>query len=576
MKFSIALIAKNEENTLPRLIESLSEFQKRGGEIVLLDTGSTDDTANIAESLGCKVERVGEKFVTTIDKEMADKINSHFIVEDDKPIVEVGQKLFDYASARNYIADFATNDVIATPDCDEIYTKFDIDKIEKAIENGAEQLEYNFVFSHDQYGNEAIKFMHCKFYNKKKLHWEGIVHEVLVGNAKRVFLDESIIKLEHWQNVETNRSGYLRGLALDCYLNQDNDRNSHYLGRELLWTGRQKSAIKELERHVSMNRWHAEKAQSMIYIGDAYGQLNNPEKQIEYYNKAFYHDSSRPEALIKIADFYLFNKNYLGAIAYAKASLEIEYTPFYGNNMEHYTNKPHEILYRAYGWTSKINEAKYHLDKCLEYQPINQEYLRDYQYYNDLPLVSIIIPQLGREEGLKKCLDSIKALNYPTDKIEIIIEEGDETVPVKVKKGYEKATGDLIVYGANDIEFTPNSLTRAVLDSKQKGLVVFDTGVRNNEGFICEHFLIRRDLVEKIGEIFDTDFHHVGVDDLLWKKCDLLGEAMISKAYIQHNHFSRIGSGVERDEVIDKGYSKVTEDRKLLEIKLNKLKPQMA
>jgi glycosyltransferase involved in cell wall biosynthesis len=49
--FSVALIARNEEKTLPRLIESLSEFQRFGGEILLLDTGSTDNTVQVAKDL---------------------------------------------------------------------------------------------------------------------------------------------------------------------------------------------------------------------------------------------------------------------------------------------------------------------------------------------------------------------------------------------------------------------------------------------------------------------------------------------------------------------------------------------
>jgi glycosyltransferase involved in cell wall biosynthesis len=53
--FSVALIAKNESKTLPRLIASLAEFKERGGEIILADTGSTDGTPKVAADLGCIV-----------------------------------------------------------------------------------------------------------------------------------------------------------------------------------------------------------------------------------------------------------------------------------------------------------------------------------------------------------------------------------------------------------------------------------------------------------------------------------------------------------------------------------------
>ena len=169
--FSIILIARNEEVTLPRLVKSLKHYQELGGEIIIVDTGSTDNTAQVARDLGCIVEEVGDRFITIIDEEKAQQINERFIVDDEQPLVTIGDKLFDFASARNFAASLGKNDMIAMPDCDEIYTKFDVEKIEEAIKNGVEQLEYNFVFSHDQFGNEAIKFLHCKFYDRRKLSW---------------------------------------------------------------------------------------------------------------------------------------------------------------------------------------------------------------------------------------------------------------------------------------------------------------------------------------------------------------------------------------------------------------------
>ncbi len=222
MNFSVCLIAKNEGKTLPRLLSSLEGFKERGGKVLVLDTGSTDNTVQVAEDWGCEVHAVGEKFIVEISEQEAKAINEMFVVDGEPALVKSGDRLFDYSSARNYIAGFSPTDMIATPDCDEIFTTFNLDAIEAQINDGADQLEYNFVFSHDEFGNEAIKFRHCKFYNHKKLKWVGIIHEVLQGRATPRFLDESVIKLEHYQNHETDRSGYLRGLALDCYRDPSN------------------------------------------------------------------------------------------------------------------------------------------------------------------------------------------------------------------------------------------------------------------------------------------------------------------------------------------------------------------
>jgi hypothetical protein len=46
---------------------SLKEFQAKGGEILLVDTGSTDSIMKVERSLGCKVDGAGVKFIHVID-----------------------------------------------------------------------------------------------------------------------------------------------------------------------------------------------------------------------------------------------------------------------------------------------------------------------------------------------------------------------------------------------------------------------------------------------------------------------------------------------------------------------------
>jgi glycosyltransferase involved in cell wall biosynthesis/SAM-dependent methyltransferase len=381
MNFSVALIARNEAASLPRLVKSLSEFQKRGGEIVLVDTGSTDNTVEVAKSLGCKVFEEGERFIYSISEDIALQINQLFIVGDEPNVVNPGDKLFNYSAARNYAASVASNNMVAMPDCDEAYTMLNLDALEDVIKNGAEQLEYQFVFAHDAAGNASVQFRHCKFYDRRKMRWTGVVHEILQGSANRVYLAEDVIKLEHWQAPQDHRSRYLTGLALDCFQNQSNDRNSHYLGREMVWTGRPRSAIKELTRHISMNGWPAERAQSMIFIGDAYINLGLEEQAVESFHRAFASDGSRRESLLRLAQHY-FRKNDPQKVAcYCAAALEIPWADFYANHMSNYTNEPHELMYWAQWYLGKREESKKHFDLAYSYCPTNPKYIHDRQFY---------------------------------------------------------------------------------------------------------------------------------------------------------------------------------------------------
>jgi glycosyltransferase involved in cell wall biosynthesis len=336
----------------------------------------------LARSLGCKVTEVGEKFITVIDEKLARDINERFVAEGEPAIVAVGNRLFDFAAARNYATSLATNDMICTLDADEAYSVLNIDEVNSLINQGFEQFEYQFIFAHDGYGRPSVQFVQSKFFDRRKVQWVGIVHEVLLGTAKRLLLAQNLILLEHWQQPGAeHRSNYIVGLALDCYQHPDKDRQSHYLARELLWSGRPKSALKEFERHVTMNGWLAERAQSMIFMGDCYGQLNNPEKQVELYQKAFYTDPERREALIKLARFYRSNNVPKMVIYYAKMSLDIPWTDYYANEKQMYEQEPHELLYWAYGWIGDVANAQKHLLICLDYLPDYPPYLRDTQYY---------------------------------------------------------------------------------------------------------------------------------------------------------------------------------------------------
>lgn len=573
--FTIALIGRNEGLTIPRLVASLGEFKNRGGEILLLDTGSTDNTVEVAKSLGCVVVSVGDQFQIRIDKDKAEEINKKFVVENETPVILMGNTLFDFASSRNFIANIAKTDWIWMPDCDESFTHFDLEEIEKAISNkNVDRLEYEYIFSHDAYGNPAIRFMHSKMYRKSNLEWKGIVHEVLTLKDGKIplpatYLPEDQVLLEHFQNNETNRSGYLKGLALDCYLNPESDRNSHYFAREMLFNGRPLSAIKEFERHLAMNKWVTEASQSMIFIGDAYRRMEKD--PTSYYERAFEMEPNRREPLIRLAEYYSSKDDHQKVVEYAEKSLSILRGNFYADYQEHYTYRPHDLLYKAYWYLNNKEKSKENYDISASYKPHDPWILKDRRFYYQLPKITIILPTLDREIGVTRCLNSIKTLNYPQELIETFVIKGEKTVPEKVKEGLELASGEYIVYAADDCEFTPNSLIIAILEDKD--LVSFNTGkLYDDYGNICEHFIIKKEFISKIGgEIFDTEFHHIGVDNLLWAKANKYGTVKYcEEAIVHHYHFTR---GGQMDKTYEKGWDKqfLEKDRELLKNKLIEL-----
>jgi glycosyltransferase involved in cell wall biosynthesis len=574
------MIAKNEGNYIPRMLRSLGNFILNGGDVIVVDTGSSDNTAQIARDAGCTVMEVWNRYKISPDIHEIDNINNHFIVAGEQPLFKQGDSLFDFSSARNYAAALADNDMISCQDADEEYTVLDIDKINKLIEEGYDQFNYNFIFSHNEYGKPLVEFTQSKFYNRKKMKWNGLVHEVLgtiaPQNIKLTTLDPTILKLEHWQNLNQPRGQYLRGLALDCYRNQNNDRNSHYLGRELLWNGRPKSAIKEFERHIKMGRWAMEEAQSMLFIGDAYGILNQPDKQVEYYHKSFQHDGTRREPLIRLADFYRKTNNPQKVVCYSKMAMEIPWHGFYANQKNHYEETPHEYAYWGYGWIGNIPEARKEILTALEYKPCNKQYLRDTKYYFGHPKVSIVIPTLGREDKLERCLKLIKE-NAGYDNYEVIVEhdsfDNRQGALKTFNRGVYKSNGDLIMFLSNDCLPEEDFLLRAVVHMiktypAMDGLVSCNDGNRNGE--LAIFWIGSKKLLPYLdGNFANEEYNHCYADNELTERCKQLGKySYCIDSLIKHDH--PFINGSEMDEVYKLAYNKdsVENDRILYETRL--------
>jgi glycosyltransferase involved in cell wall biosynthesis len=571
--FSVVVIARNESKTLPRLTESLKEFKARGGQLVLMDTGSTDGTQRLALDLGWEVHEA--TYTQRIGTAEAKEINAKFVKESDPELLEGGETFFDFSAARNNAAQFARCDVVAMPDCDEVYTKLDIDKINEAIRSGTHQFEYEFVFAHDSEGKPAVRFRHCKFYNKGVLYWTGIIHEILsplfpkLDAIKRDYVD--FIRLEHWQNPGTNRGNYLTGLAIDCNRNPNNDRNSHYFARELMYSGRYASAWDEFARHIKMNRWLAERAQSKIFQGDCAAAQGYPDIALEMYFEAWKLDGNRRLALVRIADHYYKTKDPQRCATFAHAALTVPKDSFYGNHESDYTWYPHEMLYWSSWQLGQKDAARISWNIARRYSPTNSKYLHDARFFMDLPKVSIVIPHVPDTRDIKGVLIAIQQnANYPNFEVHVEDDRCARGCPVTLNDGVVKTDGDLVMFLGDDCEPQPDFLIQAVLSHldfkwksrKDRAVTALNDGMWDGE--LATHWLADRDFKSALptGVFFHEGYHHVGCDN------ELTGFA---KKWCCYNYapLSKIKHTPVDDEVHRLGWQPnlVARDRELLKVR---------
>lgn len=145
---TLCMIVKNEEETLDKCLNSINNFVD---EIIIVDTGSTDNTKEISLKYTDKV--------------------FDFVWCD------------DFSKARNFSVSKASNSWILVLDADEVIIDFDMENIKKFSNDENNNIvgrlkrinEYE-----DQHGTKKYIERVNRFFNKNYFEYEGIIHEQVV------------------------------------------------------------------------------------------------------------------------------------------------------------------------------------------------------------------------------------------------------------------------------------------------------------------------------------------------------------------------------------------------------------
>jgi glycosyltransferase involved in cell wall biosynthesis len=375
-RFSVAVIARNEAHTLPRLLRSLDAFMRRGGEVVVVDTGSADDTPEVARRYGCRVVDAGRRFDTRLDAAQVEAIERRFARGGEGPLVTAGVRLFHFAEARQHAGLLAGNDRVLQLDASDEVLALDVDALEARLASARMGLlEYDL-----QLGGVTLAV--SRFYDRRLHHWEGRVHEGLYGNAaadpppgSRIRLTGRELLVRHHKDEAKSRS-YLAGLALDALARPGQARWKHYLGRELYYHRRYRSAIAVLEEHAAMtDAWSAERSQSLCFIGECLEALDEPDEATQSYRRASRVDPTRREPLLRLAALCSRRGDFHGAATSASEALAIARTSAFAELDASYTWLPHSILYWSLFWLGRREDARLHWETCRRLAPDDPRFL---------------------------------------------------------------------------------------------------------------------------------------------------------------------------------------------------------
>ena len=268
------MIVKNEEKVLDRCLKSIKDLFD---EIVIVDTGSNDNTIKIAQKYTNKI--------------------FYFCWCD------------NFSKARNYAIKNATSEYIFWLDADDIMpyeTYRYIKSIKDKLTSDVYMLKYNIAFKDNKptfsfYRERIIK-------NCDKCYFSGCVHECITPFGKVEKLNCSIDhKKENFKISNRNLKIYQKTIKQRPL----NARELYYYARELFDHKKYKMSITYLKKFINTNQGWIENIIDAYYLmSKCYLFLGNLSKQFECLTKTFLYDKPRANVCCAIGDYFLYKKNY--------------------------------------------------------------------------------------------------------------------------------------------------------------------------------------------------------------------------------------------------------------------------
>lgn len=351
-KVCVYAICKNESKFIDRWYESIKDADG----IYVLDTGSTDDS----------VKKFIEHNITVMTK-------------------EISPWRFDVARNESLKLIPEDMDICVCLDIDEIMLPGWKENILKLWQDDTTRLRYVYNWYIDDEGNPKITFYADKIHKRKDAKWVNAVHEVLKFPypEKQIFTDD--VTINHYPDKTKSRSSYLPLLEISVKEDPENDRNTHYLGREYMYYGKWNDAIDTLIKHLSLKRatWKDERCASMRFIARCYTHLNRYEEAKMWLEKACQEAPHLRDPFVESAILYYTLKDYPNVIKYAKKALTIkENGKSYINEIFSYDETTDDLLSIAYYYENDLDKAIKYAKQAIKINPNNQRIKDNLEFFN--------------------------------------------------------------------------------------------------------------------------------------------------------------------------------------------------
>jgi tetratricopeptide (TPR) repeat protein len=357
VKTCVYAISLNEIDNVEKFVEASKEADL----ILVCDTGSTDGTP----------ERLKELGVT---------------------VYNIKQSPWRFDIPRNTALNLVPHDidVCLSIDLDEFLQpgwSTALDRVWQQHQGKIKRISYDYIWNWQSDGvTPGTRFFADKIHHRHGYMWKHPCHETLYWTGTDAELKVTIpeIVLHHRADNTKSRLQYLDLLKLAVTEDPNNDRMSHYYGRELMFRGQYKEAIVELTRHLSLStaQWNEERASSLRFITRCQRFLGQSKESQITAMKAILECSYTREPWLELARSAYVNDDWATCYWATSKCLEItQRSSSYINEVESWSWEPYDLAATSAYFLGHYDKAKLYGAEALKFNPTDQRLQQNMQIY---------------------------------------------------------------------------------------------------------------------------------------------------------------------------------------------------
>jgi glycosyltransferase involved in cell wall biosynthesis len=346
MQISLCMIVKNEEDTLRRCLESVKELVD---EIIIVDTGSTDRTKQIAA-------------------EFTDKVYDF-------------EWINDFSAARNYAFSKASKDFAMWLDADDVipdYSRQLFLNLKKSFNNQFDVIYLPYHIAFDNKGKATYRYYRERIV-RMSLNpvWVEPVHEYIKLESNKKYTWETPIEHRKIKAGSSKRNLEILSnhIKSGCEVSP---RMTYYYARELMDHSEYKDAVHYFEKFLNDGKgWIEDNIQACLSLSYAYNRLGDKQNEQMSALRALSYATDRGEIFCRLGDIAL-SKNELNSARFWYETAAN--TPLPKNSLgfvqtDYYDYIPYMQLCVVYYRLGDMEKSRYYNEKAGNIKPDDSAYL---------------------------------------------------------------------------------------------------------------------------------------------------------------------------------------------------------